>query len=197
MGSILVPFWRACWLQFRFRIALEHLSCSKIAFFTGSYKTQGKINIFHPKTARKSTQDGPKSASRGTFFALEFRHRFFIDFWSIWVSFWVPFGDPNGAKINQKLALGPKTAQGRPKSRPRGQKGTQKAPKRHPKGTQKAPKSTPKSTQEHQKGTQKQEETVQEPNTSDPGRPWEHFWEPFAFQKRIKSSKEKIEMIRC
>ena len=103
----------------------------------------------------KTTQDRPKSAPRGHFFALKFRSKFWIDFGSVLAPKMAPLGHPfrhqNRPKKRSKFELekrspqeGPKTPPELPRDAPGRPKSSPGTPQERPKTPQDAPKRLPR-----------------------------------------------------
>ena len=101
--------------------------------FTRTYVFQGFVHQNRPqdeaKIAARSPQDGPKTVLKTSFFDVEICFRF----WSVWGSILVTFGAPFGSQVGAQI--GPKIDQNRPAT-PDGPKGAQERPKSTPRGTQ-------------------------------------------------------------
>ena len=122
--SVLAPILPPFWLPFSLFFAPGSLSntylLQKRRFLENSTKTNRKSTKMPLRHPSKTTQNRPKTAPRGNFFALKFRPRFGIDFGSIlppkMPPFWHPFGAQNRSKNRSEIRLFKKSLQDRPKT---------------------------------------------------------------------------------
>ena len=117
--------------------SLPDRSWTPIFFKNVDFPFPGGTLCFRERFSPLETTPGrPKSTPRGDFFALKFRPRFWIDFWSILPPKMPPLGHPfrheNRSKNRSEIGSLKKSPPDRPKTLPRAPQGRPRPPQDRP-----------------------------------------------------------------